>query len=100
MVHVEQQVESNIEGSENSYTHFCYMPGKKKHAIIASKLLNFFKILDTIHMKLSCNLFIMRKVICKNFNEKTKKSQLEIHMSFTYNKSYSLHFIITCNIHK
>ncbi len=35
-----------------------------------------------------------------NFDEKPKKSQLEIHMSFTYNKSYSLYLHVTYIIGK
>jgi hypothetical protein len=42
-------------------------------------------------MKLISNLFIRKKVTCKKIlMKKTKKSQPEINMSFTYNKSFSL----------
>jgi len=50
----------------------------------------------SIQMKLIRNLFIMKKVASKKvLIKKIKKTQLEIQMSFTYNKSYSfnLHVI-------
>ncbi len=73
------------------YSLFC-SPGKKNKLLLhLSCMLTF-----SIKMKLIRNLFIMKKVASKKvLIKKIKKTQLEIQMSFTYNKSYSfnLHVI-------
>ncbi len=63
------------------------MPGKK-HDIFAFIFFQSFRYNSyETHLQF---IYHEKSYMWKNFDEKTKKSQLDIHVSVTYNKSFSL----------